>query len=103
MFPVTYYMWGCLFAVAATTTRYKISGRVVAVDGGVHVGVVFATTVLCTSLVKSATWFRRWALSSLSWSRNLFVCSAWTLIRVIILEVSIVSIFRVIILSKAVD
>lgn len=53
-------------ATAAATSRFDINGRGVAVAEGVHVGVIFATTMLGTSLESFTTWHWSRVLSSVS-------------------------------------
>lgn len=102
--PLAVYNLGvCLFAAAAKTFRYEINGRQVTVAGRIYVDVALAAAVLPTSQVRSATQFWRLVLSSLTWSMILFDSSIWMLAMVIILQVDIVSIFRVSVLSRAVS
>lgn len=64
--PTAYCLTVCLFAAAAVTSGFEIDERKVTIAGGVHVGVVFATIMLHSSLMRSVTWFKSRAFSSLS-------------------------------------
>lgn len=55
VFLAAYYLEAFLSMAAATTAGSDTNGRGVAVVLGVHVGMVFAATILRTSMVRSAT------------------------------------------------
>lgn len=92
-----------LCVAADATSGSKINERGVAIGVVVHMGVVFDVTMLRTFLVRSVTWLWSRVFFCLSWSMTMFVWSTWMPVKVIILEVYIVSIFRLIALSKTVS
>lgn len=91
------------FVAAAVTFQSEINERGVTVAWGVYVGIAFAATMLHISLVRSATWFWNRVLSSVNYFTILFVSISWILLRVINLEVHMVSIFPIIALYKPVS